>query len=201
MRGDTTRSQIAREAARLMLEGGLRDFQLAKRKAASRLGVFDRGEMPTNLEIEEAMSDYQRLFRADSQPQKLAALRRSAVNAMDFLSDFEPRLVGSVLGGTADEHSVVELHLYSDAPEEIGLFLDAKGIPHELGEKRLRIGPDETRFYPAFGFFAGDSPIELVVLPWRMHRRPPISPVTGKAMQRASIDKVRKLLDDEEVCV
>ena len=84
MRGDSTRSQIAREAARLMLEGGMRDFQLAKRKAASRLGVFDRGEMPNNLEIEEAMSDYQRLFRADSQPQKLAELRRTAVNAMEF---------------------------------------------------------------------------------------------------------------------
>ena len=201
MRGDNTRSQIAREAPRLMLEGGMRDFQLAKRKAASRLGVFDRGEMPTNLEIEEALSDYQRLFRADSQPRKLTELRRSAFNAMVFLLEYEPRLVGSVLGGTADEHSVVELHLYSDAPEEIGLFLDSKGVPYELGEKRLRIGPDDTRLYPAFGFFAGESPIELTVLPWRMHRRPPISPVTGKAMARAGVDKVRKLLDDEKICV
>jgi len=201
MRGDSTRSQIAREAARLMLEGGMRDFQLAKRKAASRLGVFDRGEMPTNLEIEEALTEYQRLFRADSQPRKLAELRQSAFNAMVFLAEFEPRLVGSVLSGTADEHSVVELHLYSDAPEEIGLFLDNKGIPYELGEKRLRVGPDDTRMYPAFGFFAGEAPIELTVLPWRMHRRPPISPVTGKAMARAGVAKVRKLIDDEEVCV
>jgi hypothetical protein len=141
------------------------------------------------------------LFRADSQPRKLTELRRSAFNAMVFLLEYEPRLVGSVLGGTADEHSVVELHLYSDAPEEIGLFLDSKGVPYELGEKRLRIGPDDTRLYPAFGFFAGESPIELTVLPWRMHRRPPISPVTGKAMARAGVDKVRKLLDDEKICV
>ena len=94
-----------------MLEGGQRDYQAAKRKAANRLGVDDRGEMPNNVEIEAAVSDYQRLFRADTQPRYSAELRQAALSAMRFLDAFEPRLVGSVLHGTVDEHSVVELQL------------------------------------------------------------------------------------------
>ena len=194
MGGDSVRAQIAREAARLMLEGGMRDYQAAKRKAANRLGVDERGQMPNNVEIETAVSDYQRLFRADSQPRHLAYLRQSALSAMEFLEEFEPRLVGSVLNGTADEHSVVELHLYLDAPEDVGLFLDARGIPYELGEQRLRTKPEDTRHFPAFGFMAGEAPIELVVLPYRAMRQPPLSPVTGKAMARANATKLRKLI-------
>ena len=189
------RAQIAREAARLMLEGGQRDYQAAKRKAANRLGVDDRGEMPNNVEIEAAVSDYQRLFRADTQPRYLAELRQAALSAMRFLDAFEPRLVGSVLHGTADEHSVVELQLYVDAPEEVGLYLDDRGIPYELGENRLRVSSGDVRMFPAFTFMAGEAPIELTILPDRMVRQPPLSPVTGKAMSRATIKALSKLID------
>ena len=197
MRGDSVRSQIAREAAQLMLAGGMRDYQAAKRKAAQRLGIVDRAAMPNNAEIEEAIAGYQRLFHADTQPQKLKFLRESALQAMQFLEDFEPRLTGAVLSGTANEHSFVELHLFADAAEEVGLFLDARGIPYELGEKRLRFGPQDACELPAYGFMAGEAPIELTVLPHRLLRRPPLSPVSGKAMARATPNKVRRLLEVE----
>ncbi|MEM7407612.1 MAG: hypothetical protein AAF458_20130 [Pseudomonadota bacterium] len=195
MRGDSMRSQVAREAARLMLEGGLTDFQFAKRKAAERLGVVDRGALPNNIEIESALVEYQRLFRSDVQPQRLAALRASAVQAMRFLVDFEPRLAGPVLSGTADQHSAVEIHLHADSPEEVGMFLEERGIPYELADRRVRTGPDVGQSYPVFEFMAGDAPIELLVLPYRMTRQPPLSPVTGKAMQRANLRKAERLIE------
>jgi len=34
---------------------------------------------------------------------------------MRYLREFEPRLVGAVLSGTATEHSEVQLHLFADA--------------------------------------------------------------------------------------
>lgn len=195
MRGDSMRSQIAREAARLMLEGGLNDFQFAKRKAAERLGVVDRGALPNNVEIESALVEYQRLFRSDVQPQRLAELRASAVQAMRFLADFEPRLAGPVLTGTADLHSAVEIHLHADSPEEVGLFLEERGIPYELNDRRVRTGPDDGQAYPVYEFMAGDAPIDLLVLPYRMSRQPPLSPVTGKAMQRANLRKAERLAE------
>ncbi|HZV38696.1 MAG TPA: hypothetical protein VFF96_08110, partial [Pseudoxanthomonas sp.] len=56
------RHRLAHEAARLMAEGGIRDFHQAKLKAASRLGIFDDASLPRNREIEDALREYQRLF-------------------------------------------------------------------------------------------------------------------------------------------
>ena len=40
-RGDNLRRALAQEAARIMAEHGIRDFLVAKRKAAERFGVTD----------------------------------------------------------------------------------------------------------------------------------------------------------------
>ena len=101
------RIRVAQEAARLMTEHGIRDFAQAKRKAAERMGVFDEQSMPKNAEIEDALREYQRLFQSDFQPDLLRERRETAVEAMKFFSAFDPRLVGAVLEGTADEHTAV----------------------------------------------------------------------------------------------
>jgi len=67
------RERIAKEAARLMCEAGISDFQLAKRKALQRLRIPEHRGLPSNEEIEAAVSEYQRIFRADSQPRRLAS--------------------------------------------------------------------------------------------------------------------------------
>jgi predicted nucleotidyltransferase len=197
IRADNVRLNIAEEAARLIIEGGMRDYQLAKRKAAQRLGVIDRGGLPTNLEIEEAVMAHQRLFRADSQPRKLTELREAAIHAMEFLADFEPRLTGAVLSGSADEHSYVELHLFTDSSEEVAMLLMDHSIPYESGDKRLRMTPQEHRYFPTFRFLAGETPIELLVMPNRASRQPPLSPITRQAMRRVTLVKFRRLLERE----
>ena len=103
-RGNSLRIRIAQEAARLISESGIRDYALAKRKAADQLQVSDLGQLPRNDEIEEALYQYQRLFRFDEQPRRLRYLRTVALRAMEFLAAFEPHLVGTVLRGTADQH-------------------------------------------------------------------------------------------------
>jgi hypothetical protein len=55
MRPSTLRRQIASAAARLIAEEGIRDYGLAKRKAARQLGVGPNEELPNNAEIEEAV--------------------------------------------------------------------------------------------------------------------------------------------------
>lgn len=192
-RSTQLRSHIAQEAARLMVEGGIRDYALAKRKAAEHLQVSDAGHLPRNEEIEHAVLEYQRLFRSDHHWNHLGELRKAAVKAMRFLALFQPCLVGPVLRGTADQHSGVILHLFAEPSEEVGLFLREHGIPYELGERRLRFSPDDIRPYPAFSFMAGEVPIELVVFPHHARRQSPLSPVDGKPMRRAGLAAVTAL--------
>lgn len=191
------RQRIAGEAARIMIEDGVKDFRQAKRKAAQHLGAMDTQNMPRNAEIEEAVREYQRLFRSDTQPRRLRELREAALEAMDFFADFQPRLAGSVLRGTAGEHSDVNLHLFASTPEEVELFLMNHNIPYKTGERRFRYGPKEHRF-TVYRFVAGENVIELLVFPLDGTRHAPPSPVDGKPMPRASVSTVRKMLDEDQ---
>ena len=188
------RRQLAEEAARIMREQGVDDFLSAKRKAAERLGVTDAAILPRNTEIEAAMADYHRLFAADRHEAELASLRRSALEAMRMMREFEPRLVGPVLTGTASGHSDISLHVFADTPEAVTIGLDERGIPHEVLERRLRFERDRTVTYPAVRFVAGHQTVDAVVFPKDGIRQAPLSPVDGKPMRRAAAHDVESLL-------
>lgn len=188
------RSQIAQEAARLIIDEGVIDFALAKRKAVSRLGYEGIGDLPNNQEIELAALAYQRLFLGQAGEDRLRVLRESALSAMRFLTQFEPQLVGAVLAGIAGENTRITLHLFANRAEYVLLFLLDQDIPFDDASKRVNIGGTQREF-PTYRFFAGDAPLELVVLPMELQRRPPLSPVDGKPMAHADVDAVQSLLD------
>src|SRR3982074_66770 len=92
------------------------------------------------------------LFGGESHVETLHAQRRAALNAMLYLHEFEPRLVGAVLSGTATEHSDVQLHLFTDRAESVTIKLMDEGIPHEVTEKRVRMSAERVLAYPGGRF-------------------------------------------------
>ncbi|WEN16078.1 hypothetical protein PY254_05240 [Rhodanobacter sp. AS-Z3] len=191
------RVRIAQEAARLMSEHGIRDFHHAKLKAAERLGVLDSQSLPRNLEIEQALREHQRLFLGDSQPQLLRQRREAALESMHFLAAFEPRLVGAVLEGTADTHSAVCLHVYSDDPEAVMLYLRDNGIPFDTQTRRLRYSRDDQPEYPVLLFAADELPFDLTVLPRDALRQAPLDRTDERPMRRASRAQLNLLLEQD----
>lgn len=188
------RQRIAQEAARLMVSEGIRDYLVAKRKAAARLGAPDTQNLPRNVEVEAELAAYQRLFQEQEQPARLLQLRQAALEAMRFFERFEPRLTGSVLSGTAGTHSDVNLHLFTDLPEEVPLFLLEAHVPFEQAQRRLRLNKDEFAAYPLVRFLAGDVQIEALILPLNGLRQAPRSPLDGKPMPRANLRRLEELL-------
>ncbi len=188
---------IAQEAARLMSEHGIRDFHHAKLKAAERLGILDTQALPRNLEIEQALRDHQRLFLADVQPGLLRQRRKAALEAMQFLAAFDPRLVGAVLEGTADAHSAICLHVFSDDPDAVGLYLRENGVPIETQTRRLRSGRDDQPEYPVLLFAADNLPFDLTVLPRDSLRQAPLDRVDDRPMRRATMAQIEVLLAEE----
>jgi hypothetical protein len=191
------RLRVAQEAARLMSEHGIRDFHHAKLKAAERLGILDTQALPRNLEVEQALREHQRLFLADRQPQLLRQRREAAAEAMGFLAAFEPRLVGAVLEGTADAHSAVCLHVFSDDPDAVVLYLREHGVPIEMQVRRLRYGRDDQPEYPVLLFSADDLPFDLTVLPLDALRQAPLDRAELRPMRRASLAQVEMLLEED----
>jgi len=188
------RRRIAVEAARLMTESGLRDYRLAKEKAAARLGILDMASLPKNIEIEDALREHQRLFGGDAHARTLARLRASAREALRFFADFEPRLTGAVLEGTADEHSAVCLHLYTDHAIEVVGRLMEHGVAFEEGTRRLRIDRDTARDFPMLRFDAGDAAIDVTLLPYDLLRQAPLDRVSEKPMRRATLAMLEMLI-------
>lgn len=193
------RQRIAQEAARIIVNEGIRDYLVAKRKAAVRLGAPDTQNLPRNVEVEAELAAYQRLFQEQDQPRHLQALRMAAVEAMRFFESYDPRLTGSVLSGTAGMHSDINLHLFAESPEEVSLFLLESQIPFEQSQRRLRLNQDDYEFYPSVRFLAGDMQLEAVIFPVNGVRQAPRSPLDGKPMPRANLRRVEELLYESEV--
>jgi len=197
IRGDDLRRALAQEAARLMFEHGVDDYGFAKRKAAERLGASEFAVLPKNAEIDAALAEYQRLFAADTHADTLAEQRRVALDAMEMLEEFEPRLVGPVLTGTATPHQEIWLHLFSDSPEAVSLRLLEDRIQYRVGEQRVRMNAERVLQLPVVQFSVYDIPVEATVFPRDGIRQSPLSPSDGRPMRRAGVGEVRGLVAAE----
>ena len=193
-----TRMEIAQLAAKFLAVDGVNDYLSAKRKAALQLGVQpDRG-MPTNIEVEQALMEYQSLFQNSQQTTLLYDMRCKAVNAMRLMDSYGPRLVGPVLTGTATRHTEITLHLVSDEPEQVGFLLDEHAIPYASCEKTIKTGKADKKDFPAYQFIADRTRILLVIFPERQRHISPLSTITDKPMRRATLNEVEKLLMEFE---
>ena len=193
------RQRLAHEAARLMAEGGMRDYHQAKLKAAQRLGIHDDASLPRNREIEDALREYQRLFAGSDQPAELRRRREAALRALDFFRDFEPRLVGAVLDGTADANTAVSLHLHDDDADAVPRWLDEHGVPAESRSRHLRLDRSREGDFPVWLFGAEGLSFDVTVLPADVLRQAPLSAIDEKPVRRASAVQLRALLADDEI--
>ena len=192
---DRARQMVAQEAARIIVNHGMRDYRAAKMKAAERLGMSTRGSLPRNSEIERAIEEHHKLFGGDSHIDFLRSMRESALAAMELMSPFTPRLVGSVLNGTADENSAVNLHVFADDAETVAIQLSSMDIPYRPFERRLRSRRDHSDTFAGFEFQHEAVAIQATVFPIDGIRQAPLSPIDGRPMDRADAARVRDLIE------
>jgi len=192
---ERARLVVAQEAARMIVDHGIRDYRLAKQKAADRLGVAGRGSLPGNAEVEAAVAEHLKIFGRESHADHLRLLRIAALSAMELLVPFTPRLVGPVLVGTADVNSAVNLHLFADSPEAVAMELAGMGVSYRPYERRLKSRRDRTETFAGFEFHHSNSAIQATVFPVDGIRQAPISPIDGKPMKRVDSAAVQQLLE------
>ena len=133
------RAQVAELAARLMAEHGLRDYAVAKRKAARQLGFPEGYGMPSNEEIDAAMAERQALFQPEEQASMLANLREQAREVMHVFARFEPALTGAGVSGVVSEHSLIELEIFEDASKDFEQFLVNREIAYKVQDRAGRM--------------------------------------------------------------
>ena len=188
------RERLAQESARLMIEHGIVDFGLAKRKAAERLAVSSLGALPSNAQIEACMAERQRIFEPLDHMERIGELRQLALKLMQELAGFEPRLTGPVLAGTATPTSRIELHVFAGSAEAVAFTLEQHGHKPSSCQQRFRYGGGRQIQVPAFRFQTEGASILTPVFPELGIREAPLSSVNQKPMARASTREIEALI-------
>jgi hypothetical protein len=181
--------ELAEAAARILVEEGQTDYRIAKQKAAERLGVRALAE---NSEIHEALIRYQQLYGGADYWQQLKALREAAVQALQFLSEFNPRAVGGVVTGAITSGSRLQIHAVCEQAELVDIFLDDRRIPFEQDDRDYRFPDGRSENIPLVCFEAGSVGIDVAI--FEPGQPSPISPTQGKPFQRVKLPEMQRLL-------
>ncbi len=147
-----SRREVAALAARFIADGGL-DYGSAKAKALRAVfaGRAPRGATPDNDEIDEALREHLELFD-DGHRQRVARMRRTALELMERLAQFAPLATGAAWKGVAAEHAPVHLQLFCDNAKEVEYWLLDRRIDFEAG---------------TIAGFRGGGDVEALSLQWR----------------------------------
>jgi hypothetical protein len=191
------RARIAAAAARIMAEDGIDDFALAKRKAARRLGASETEALPANEEVQAELHAYRALYQPREHAERIAELRRIALDAMQALEQFNPYLTGPVLSGIAGPYAEIELQLFPESAKEVELFLLNRSIPYTTHETR-RYSRDRAHAVGVLSLSWNGAPLKLCVFDPRDERMALKTSQAGRVMDRAGIAEVGALLRDAD---
>jgi hypothetical protein len=152
---------IATLAARLIADDGLELGPARHKAAAAILGTAARGSgaLPDHEQIEAALRHYLHEHDGAAHRQLLQKLRLLALEWMQLLAPFQPHLVGSVLNGSATEHSHLHLHLFADSAKDVEMALLDRGLD-------IRVGPadgEPVHAQEVIGFLAPHPGTERAV--------------------------------------
>src|ERR687895_1057924 len=187
------RARIAAAAARIMAEDGIDDFALAKRKAARQLGAAETEALPANDEVELELRAYRALYQPEEHAQRIAELRRIALDAMRALERFSPYLTGPVLKGTAGPYAEIELQLFPESVKEVEIFLLDRRIAYTTHEGR-RFSGDRAHAMSVLSLTWEEARLKLSVFDPRDERIALKTSQAGRVMDRAGIAEVVTLL-------
>lgn len=171
-----TRQEIAYHAAKLFIHGNAPDYESAKRKAVKQLGLKSDTPLPSDMEVEESVLSYQRLFHKETSDARLKFLRQLGLRAMTLLDAFSPRLVGSVLNGAITDHSVVNLLLFAEPVEDIDIFFLNERIPFEQSLETVTFPDGSVQQVGTYRIMDKGEAVEMMALPPVMRKKLPAHP-------------------------
>ena len=180
--GSRSRARIAQASARLIAEHGLTDWSAAKRKDCRELGLADNEPLPSNDEVEQALRDYNSLFRRDAQAESLRGQRLAALGWMDRLAAWDPVLLGGVAAGWATAYSEIRIELEAEDPKAVEMGLINAGVDYR---------PAAGNAQPELVAGRGESTVRLVVVTPAQRR----NRVRRDEAARLSRDALRALLE------
>jgi len=183
------KQEVIKLAAELMYFDGVKEYLTAKRMASKRLGI---DVFPSNTEIRDAVDRLAELYEPN-RGENLNQMRQVALEMMEILEEFHPRLIGSVLEGVIKSTSDIDLHVFTDEYEQVMQVLGEHGLEYDFDMVTTRKN-NEICDFPHIYVYKDGHTIELSIYGPSEMRVRQRSSITGKPMEYATITKLRKMM-------
>jgi len=189
------RRKVALEAASLLYTSQEKEYKQAKLKAAEILGACI---LPSNIEIAEALDKIAEEKEGSLRQELLVQMRKEALQIMQTLKDFHPRLIGSVWRGTAHKNSDIDIVTFSQ---------DHKAVYTKIRENNFKIaktewlsvtkkGKKEASFH-IYIVLPSSNEAEIIVKSLEKKDSPEKCEIYGDDMSGLSYSQLQKLLDEK----
>jgi len=197
------REAIAQLAAQIMYGEDVKQYFTAKRLAAKRL-LGQQGarslryrpiDLPSNGEIKDALLELVEDIEGDDRTRRLFAMRVSALEAMEQLLPFLPRLIGSVATGHVRSGSDIDLHVFAEDSSDVVAHVKKLGWVHEVQHVNIIKHGKVQEFVHVM--VPDVFPLELTVYAPRELGQRPRSSTDGKPIVRLGPTAVRALIERE----
>jgi hypothetical protein len=197
------RAAIAQLAAQIMYGEEVKQYFTAKRLAAKRLLGQAGGkklryrptDLPSNGEIKQALLELVIEIEGNERTRRLFAMRIVALEAMEPLDSFLPRLIGSVATGHVREGSDIDLHVFAEDASDVARYVKDLGWTFEVQHVSIVKGGKPMEFTHLQ--VADVFPLELTVYKPRDLGTRPRSSTDGKPIVRVSAGALRRLCEKE----
>ena len=186
------RDLVASEAAKLLYNGEFREYIDAKRAAAEALKT---SILPSNHEVALKVLEYALEVEGEDYWRRLKELREEALEVMQNLSEFNPRLVGSVWRGVIKPSSDIDIEVDSEALEEVKQKIEESGY-EILGIERINV-PEPLRYGSLWRVKIRSRKgheVEIILKEHSSYLNPPKCDIFGDVKKGLNISELRKVL-------
>ncbi len=197
------RAALAQLAAQIMYGEEVKQYFTAKRLAAKRLlgqtnaksMRYRPQDLPSNGEIKQALLELVTEIEGDGRAQRLFAMRIVALETLEALARFTPRLIGSVATGHVRSGSDIDVHVFAWDAADVEAEVAALGWVHETQRVSILKGGKVMEFTHVH--VPDVFPIELTVYRPNELRRRPKSSTDGKPIVRIRDSALRTICQRE----
>lgn len=156
---------IANLAARMIMEEGVKDYFFAKKKAAKSLGFDENVNLPTNLQIDNAIEEFHKIYNQDVGIDFLEHFKTQALNVMSMFKNFKPHLMNKLSEGIIPKFPEIKINLFADNLKDIEYVLLNNAISYEFSEtkKNIKARKNSIKSVPTFYLDSQPIPAEIRV--------------------------------------
>ena len=186
------RDLVAFEAAKLLYNGEYKEYIDAKRAAAESLKT---SILPSNHEVALKILEYALEVEGEDYWRRLRELREEALEVMENLSEFNPRLVGSVWRGIIKPRSDIDIEVDSEDLEGVKRKIDESGY-EILGVEGINV-PEPLRHGSLWRIKVRSGrghEIEIILKEHSSYLNPPRCDIFGDPKKGLNISELRKVL-------